>query len=287
MGKVLVLETIASNFSTKSIPVEVVGCDLDGMQFIERCSTLRITRDGATILLENKLAPESELVVRNLLSGEEGLGRVVGMLKGGVQGHIYGIAIRQQSEDLWGMHFPPEGGRNATHLKCSACKDVVAATLLAIEEEVLEANQTLSRSCGNCGAVTVWNCTDSEPASRRPAVSPERSAALAGEQAKEDALSREEKRLSKRAAIKMVACVRFSGIETVVAVENMSRGGFRFRSKTKYPQDLRLEVSVPYAKSGNNIFTHARIIYCQDLADHEYRHGVAYIKTRAPADWGK
>ena len=58
--------------------IEVVGSDLDGQQYMERTHTLSITRDGATILLANKLAPESELLVRNLQTDEEAIVRVVG-----------------------------------------------------------------------------------------------------------------------------------------------------------------------------------------------------------------
>jgi hypothetical protein len=282
-----VTEIMTTNTLTRTIPIEVVGCDLDGMQFIEPSSTVSISRDGAVILLENKLAAESELVVRNLQTGNEALGRVVGMMKGDLQSHIYGIAIPQQSEKLWGVQFPRESAHNALHLKCSVCEDVVAASLLAIEEQVLEANHCLARSCDNCGAVTIWNHTDRQPAKGKPAVSSAPLAAAAEEKAKEDSSPPKEKRKSRRAAIKMAACIRYSGINSEVVCEDMSRGGFRFRCKKKYPADMRFEAAVPYAKSGANIFTPAKITYCQDLADGEYRHGVAYIKTRAPADWNR
>jgi PilZ domain len=280
-------EIVTTNTSKRTIPIEVVGCDLDGMQFIEPSITVSITRDGAIILLENKLAPESELVVRNMQTGEEALGRVVGMMKGEVQGHMYGIAIPQQSENLWGVQFPPEGARNALLLKCTVCEDVVAALLLAIEEQVMEANHCLARSCDNCGAVTIWNRTDREQAKGKPTVSPAQLAAAAEEKAKEISSPPKEKRARKRAVIKMAACIRYSGIDSEVVCEDMSRGGFRFHSKTKYPADMRFEAAVPYAKSGANIFTPARIIYCQKLADGEYRHGVTYIKTSAPEDWNR
>lgn len=271
----------------RTVPIEVVGCDLEGMQFIEPSITVSITRDGAFLLLENKLAPESELLVRNLQTGEEAMGRVVGMMKGEVQGHLYGIAIPQRAENLWGVPFPPEGARNAQLLKCSLCDDVVAASLLVIEEQVLEANHCLARSCDNCGAVTIWNRTDREPAKGKPTVSPAQLVAAAEEKAKEISAPPKEKRATKRAAIKMAACIRYSGFDSEVACEDVSRGGFRFRSSTKYPTDMRFEAAVPYAKSGANIFVPARIKYCQELADGEYRHGVAYIKTSSPADWNR
>jgi len=126
----------------------------------------------------------------------------------------------------------------------------------------------------------MWKATDREISSGRPAVSP-----IPVEIPKESLEANTEKRTNKRAAIKVAACVRYSGIDLVVVCENMSRGGFRFRSKKKYPLDLRFEASVPYTKSSFNIFLPARIMYCQELANGEYRHGVAYIKALTPMDW--
>ena len=273
-------ENVATSVAALSIPIEVVGCDLDGMQFIEPAKTLVITRDGATSTLENKLAPESELIVRNLRTGEEALARVVGRFRDEVHGNVYGFAILHRSESLWDVQFPPESTKKNVFLECSVCRDVFAASLLEIETVVLQANKEIARICENCGAVTIWKLTDREISSGRPSVSP-----IPVEKPKEDPEAGKEKRTNKRAEIKVTACVRYSGIDTVVACENMSRGGFRFRSRKKYPVDLRFEASVPYTKSSFNIFAHARIMYCQELANGEYRHGVAYIKTLDPKDW--
>ena len=280
-------EIRASSVLAKEIEIEVVGSDLSGMQFIEPAKIRSITRDGAIVHLENSLAPESELVVRNMQSGEEILARVVGILKGDAPGYSYGIALPRESEILRGVEFPPEKARKNLALICSVCKGVVAPCLLAIEEEVLEANECLSRHCTQCRMVTIWNKTDLVPADEMVAVPTELPSEMKDEKAKEIEARYAEKRASKRAAIKMAACIRYSGIETEVVCEDMSRGGFRFRSKAKYPQDVRLEAAVPYAKSGSNIFTPVRVIFCQALPDGEFRHGVAHIKTNKLTDWNR
>src|SRR5580704_3307273 len=78
---------------------------------------------------------------------------------------------------------------------------------------------------------------------------------------------------------KKSACVRHSGVEVVVACEDISKGGFRFTSRKEYPQGTRVEAAVPYTKSSNNIFTLAGIIYCHKMPDGQFRHGVTYIKN--------
>ncbi len=82
-----------------ALQIEVVGADLDGQQYMERTQTLTITQDGATILLANKLAPESELIIRNVLTNEEAPVRVVGHIREEASGHVYGVALMDPSHD--------------------------------------------------------------------------------------------------------------------------------------------------------------------------------------------
>jgi len=283
--KAHVTESAANQLLVLNLPIEVVGCDLDGMQFIEPATTLSISCNGALILLKNKLAPESELVVRNLKTDKECLARVVGMVQGGIQGHIYGVAIPDGYETFWGVEFSPTLGEAKLFLKCGVCEEVVAASLSAVEMNVFQANKELARSCETCNAVTIWKQSVREIATVRTNVPLARNSPAAVQQPREIPHSKIDKRGNKRAGIKAAACIRYSGIDTVVACEDMSRGGFRFRSERMYPPDLRVEVSVPYAKSSNNIFMPARIIYLQELPGREYRHGVAYIKTQDAPYW--
>jgi hypothetical protein len=85
--------------------------------------------------------------------------------------------------------------------------------------------------------------------------------------------------------MKMTACIRFSGLEDVVTCEDISKSGFRFVGRKEYRQATRVEVSVPYTKSSNNMFSLASIVYCLKLPDGRYRHGVSYTKTSGSIGW--
>jgi hypothetical protein len=65
---------------TSELQIEVFGEDLDGRQFVEHTRTLIMTREGATIPMVCKLAPDSELIIRNPATNEEALARVVGLI---------------------------------------------------------------------------------------------------------------------------------------------------------------------------------------------------------------
>jgi hypothetical protein len=79
----------------------------------------------------------------------------------------------------------------------------------------------------------------------------------------------------------MTACIRQAGFgEEVVRVQNVSRGGLRFTSPKTYYEGSRIEVAVPYAPGGPNIFVPARIVRTQELPDTELKeYGVAYMKV--------
>ena len=85
--------------------------------------------------------------------------------------------------------------------------------------------------------------------------------------------------------MKMTACIRFSGLEEVVACEDISKGGFRFIGRKEYPEGIRVEVSVPYTKSSNNMFSLTSIKYVLKMPDGLFRHGVSYTKTSGSIGW--
>jgi len=75
------------------LPVEVIGADVNGQQFLESTRTLTIHRAGISILLACNLAPDSEVIVRNPETNEEAIAVVVGQTPGDAAGHIYGLAF--------------------------------------------------------------------------------------------------------------------------------------------------------------------------------------------------
>ena len=85
--------------------------------------------------------------------------------------------------------------------------------------------------------------------------------------------------------MKMTACVRYSGLEDIVACEDISKGGFRFIGHREYREGTRVEVSVPYTKSNNNMFSLASITYSHKMPDGQFRHGASYTKTSGSIGW--
>ena len=79
--------------------------------------------------------------------------------------------------------------------------------------------------------------------------------------------------------MKAAGCIRCNGGEIFFECENVSRGGFRFKSREAYPAGMSIEAAVPYAKDSVNIFVAARIAYQQELSSGFRRHGVAYVNS--------
>jgi hypothetical protein len=264
-----------------ALQIEVVGVDLDGQQCMERTRTLAITRDGATILLASKLAPESELLVRNVLTDEEAVVRVVGHLREDSSGQIYGVAFLDPTVDLWHVQFPPRKSTERTVLECSHCHVVKSLSLADIEVEIFKSKRALTRPCMCSTAATIWKETDRDPPVEERRIPPRHQ--FAPEQVAGPPI---EKRMDRRVIIKTVACIRYGGREELAECEDMSRGGFRFKSQGKYPAGTRIEAAVPYARANVNIFVPARIAYHQELSSESHRHGVEYLKTNRNTSLG-
>ena len=252
---------------TGELPIEVFGADLDGRQFVERTRTLTITRDGATIPLANKLAPEAELIVRNPVTKEEADVRVVDLIRDAASLHVYGIAFTNPSVNLWQVEFPEVQSQKTTTMKCSSCHAVEAVLLGEIQMEILESKQKLRRHCECSNSWTIWKRTDQRATIEEPTPR-----------------ALQERRREKRTAMKAAACIRCYDSEVVVECEDVSRGGFRFKSGKAYPLGIRIEAAIPYAKSSVNIFVAAQIAYQQELSGGFYRHGVAYVKSGKKPD---
>jgi len=91
----------------------------------------------------------------------------------------------------------------------------------------------------------------------------------------------ENRRRYVRTKAKCKACIRQIGHTLdVVACEDMSRGGLRFKSRKRYFQGTSIEVAVPYTLGAQSIFVHARIVYVQELPEEKlFRCGVEYLKS--------
>jgi hypothetical protein len=86
-----------------------------------------------------------------------------------------------------------------------------------------------------------------------------------------------------RVRTRLAACIRHAELgDEVGATEDVSRGGFRFRSPKHYPPGSLIEVAVPYLPTGSNIFSRARIVRALGLpSDLRIEYGVAYVTAHS------
>ena len=74
---------------------------------------------------------------------------------------------------------------------------------------------------------------------------------------------------------------RPDGSDEVVACEDMSKGGIRFRSQRCYVEKAMIEVAVPYTPGDSAIFVPAQIAWVVDLPEQKmWRCGAAYIRNK-------
>jgi hypothetical protein len=275
----------SQNSLTDKVQIEVYGEDLDGRQFIERAETLRVTRDGATITMANKLAPESELVIRNLATSQEAVARVMELIHDAPFVHVYAVALIDSTAGLWQVEFPTGSPKKSVAMECSRCQGVDAITLREIELEIFESKRALTRHCERCNAATLWKPTDRKVAEKS---GPEKTADHHPRQFHnmwEQVPRRpQERRREKRIPMNVPACIRHSRGDEIVECEDVSRGGFRFKSHKPYSEGAWIEAAVPYGSSSVSPFVAARIAYRQDLSDGTFRHGVAYVKSAEESD---
>lgn len=92
--------------------------------------------------------------------------------------------------------------------------------------------------------------------------------------------TQENRRKHTRMRVNFKACVRGSdGPDDIVACEDMSRGGLRFKSSKKYFEKALIQVAVPYTPGDQSIFVPAQIVYVQELPEQKlYRCGATYLR---------
>lgn len=258
------------------LPVEIIGADANGRQFLERTRTISVHKTGVSVALASELQPDTQVIVRNPDNSEEAMAVVVGRAPGDTSGIVYGLAFVEPNTDLWKLQFSASGPAKVVHLQCTGCGSVCTLLLSDIDLEIFGNTRELLRSCATCNSLGIWRETSMDARTKKMEAAP-------APQANTGSIpsASEDRRKNRRTTMKMAACVRFSGIELVVDCEDVSKGGFRFKSQREYPQGTLVETAVPFTKSSNNIFGPATISYCQKTPDGKFRHGVTYIKSRS------
>lgn len=272
-----------------SIPILVSGTEVTGQVFKkDEARTVSICRHGATIVLARKLAPVQQIMMHYLPTGKEARARVVGQIGGQPHGYVYGVALLDPAENIWNVGFPPLSDSDKAVvrllLQCTVCQISEVAYLNELEIEVFEANGSLSRSCHQCSGWTAWKQAALETGQEHDRPGPGRQP---GTYPSSPGVRTQNKRRDVRVTLKQTyACIRQPGFgEEVVRADDVSRGGLCFLSPNTYYEGSRIEVAVPYAPGGANIFVPARIVRFRDLPEAELKeYGVAYIRTMEAGD---
>jgi len=262
------------------LPVEVIGSDLEGQQFFKRTRTVTIHRNGVTVSLENKLAPDAEMIVRNPETNEEAIALVLGRIREDFGDNLYGLIFVDSSVNLWHTVFPAAGVSSRARLECPGCQSVRDLSLSDLELEMFETTRELRRACKTCRSTRTWRETTRDETPRGPGEHPEERSNHGASGA-----PRVERRKSRRMTMETSACIRYVGREIIVDCENISKGGFRFTSRERYSEGTRLEAAVPYTKFTTNIFSPAFIVYSLKMPGGRYRHGVTYTKPGESTEW--
>jgi len=254
------------------IPITITGTDPAGQQFAESTRAIVLSRRGARIISKHALFPEQHLTLRCLKTGLDAPVRVVGPIMAEGEVCHYGIAFLQPEVNIWGIHFPvldgTENPAGRLFLECADCHVQEVVHLDVFELEVFLANKYLARPCSQCATRTSWL----RSASKEESLPAERAAP-------ESPPSYSQERKSPRINLKVLVCLRHPEYgQDVVSTENVSRGGFRFRSQKDYPSGTVLEAALPYSAGAANIFTPVRIVHRSvGVGAQNFAYGVAYV----------
>ena len=264
-----------------TLPIQAHGLDAEGHEFTEQANTAVINRHGGVIVLERKLTPSQEILLRRTDSGNsvEAKFRVLGEIGAQGNGYVYAVALLDPEANFWNIEFPsPAKSREALArvlLECSNCRRREVVYLNEVDLKGYETFRGIARNCATCAGPTIWTPVHHEEPSKAPAppVAPEPEAP---QPVSPDAETREKNRFKTR----LTGYIRQAGYgEELVVCENASPDGVCFRSQKPYVEGTRVEVAFPYSQGNANIFLPARIVYSQRLPSAGlFRHGLEYIR---------
>jgi hypothetical protein len=90
-----------------------------------------------------------------------------------------------------------------------------------------------------------------------------------------------------RVKVRYSACIRHPERgDDIVACEDMSKGGLRFKSRNHYYAQTLIDVAVPYEKGQPSIFVPGQIVFVEELPEQGlFRYGVQYLKATRARDY--
>jgi hypothetical protein len=274
-------KTRRSDRITIELPLEIFGDDVNRFTFVEKTRTAVVSRHGAKIYSQRKLGRDQELVIRCLPTGKESDARVVGQLSEGPEGYAYGIEFLDPEVNIWDIDFPPlpqgEPAAGRTLLECNHCHNRELVYLDAVEVEVLDTGQGLSRLCKRCTDIMIWKVVREIPASE-PMAPPAPPLTGAGPVPPEPPRTPSEGK-DVKTGTGSSALLRHPILgDEIVTAENISPGGLSIRSVRRYRIEALIEVAIPYTKGGANIFVAARIEHVTETPGEKFLlYALAYV----------
>jgi hypothetical protein len=266
------------------LEVVVSGSDAMGQEFLEEARTLALSRYGAKILSARTLAAEQVVRIQCRRTRKEADARIVGQIGEDSEGYYYGIELLDPDVNIWGIEFsPPAESDTAVGrflLECLRCHRQEVAYLDVFAMEVLLAEERLSRRCQRCNDTTLWGRAASRAVEEAlPGTRP-----AADQQVQPPRRTRSDRK-HVRVNMKIDVCIRHPQLgKEITVTENVSRGGFRFKSARQYREGSVIEFALPYLPAGGNIFAPARVVYAERFpTEGVTAYGVAYIGSEAPA----
>ena len=266
------------------VPIEVAGTDFRGEAFVERTQTLVLSRHGAKILLQRKLVPDEEINIHCLTTGIDAEARLVGQTGGGVGGYHYGVEFLDKSVNLADIEFPPlsdsEDAAGRALLECGHCHNRELVYLSEFEVEVLHETSSLTRHCKRCSDTTIWK--EARAQSPLTEVPREPELPVKAPPAPPVRVRSQNERKYPRLGLKIPCCIRHPEAgEEILITENVSRGGFRFKSHKRYALGWLIDAVLPYSRDAANIFAAAEIVYAEELsAERASAYGVSYLSEK-------
>jgi hypothetical protein len=266
------------------LPIQVSGADTTGERFTEDTRTVVVSRHGAKIVSEHELVAGQTLDIRCLASSKQADARVIGQiggeLKDGYYSFYYGVEFLNADVNLWDIEFPPlaesEKAVARVLLACTRCHTRELTYLDEFRAEILVASKAVSRPCKHCADMTPWAEPLSQEAREALVLAAPVEAAQPPSASPPHTLN---ERKDLRVSLKMNALIRHPQYgEELVATENISRGGFCFRSPKNYAEGSLVEVAVPYTQGAGNIFVPAKIEHAEHLpAMGVTLYGLSYV----------
>jgi hypothetical protein len=232
-------------------------------------------------------------------------------------GCVFGVAFLDPDVDFWEIEFPPPSTArdpaesDGVTLECSLCHAREFVHQSDVETDVYAVNESILRHCDSCGLTTNWN---QARAQAPPAPNPSPSSLLAARPSPsvvrdapkrqlldepapsklalevlepepipgppESPAEKQNRRRDVRTRVNFIACIRHPAAgDEIVECDNISKGGFSFRSRKHYSKDSTIQVSLPHSPGSPGMFVFADIKHVEELPGGALlRYGAAYVK---------